>query len=457
MGSFSVACGMSNIPITGGEQVLFLPLKQNRYLSNIPKEHFFCYSDDLYEPALLPIEGTYNTYGSIDNIVKNEHTSYLEQKFNNSIEFILETITRGKRDLFSIWDTKLSSSWGLSIYKENSLDTFFNLGFKFIEKEYSSCLYLEKYDLYITSLNQDEEDFHFLINNSYIIKNNFKSFKFNFNKGTSLQEFIFLNFNILLGLEDEKNMQSIIDLFSMGGQFFLKSIFDDMSSISFSEYKMNVVSSVNSFNFPVSNLHLLDLGFIKQEDNSYQFNNIIVKDTNFSICVVSFNNKLYKFFSLKEFLSFFYKKNISFDQSKLLKYTFFKTKLLELQSLILNEDFEEISKLKEQYILDGKDFSALDRVLKRSSYSLIERHIFGSNSSFLSENYMDYFYNIISNFDLNKDYFILDLYSSFSRFKSSMVATNHLFIPSFCGYQEGAIHVNKYLAKLTLKTINNKG
>lgn len=450
MGSFSVACGMSHIPITGGEKVLFLPIKQNKYLNNIPNEHFFCYATDLYEPALLPIEGTYNSYGTIENIVKNEHTQYLEEKFNNSIEIILSTITH-KRNLFSKWHNDLASAWGLTIYGDNDLKTFFNLGFKLIEENDSSYMYLEKYKLSIFSTTSI-----FSISKSYIIKNNLIEKTFNPYTGTTLQEFILLNFKILLGLKDDKNNSNIVNLYNMGGQFFLKNIFDEMSSLSFSEYKIDKIKPTNSFYFSISEFHLFDLGFKKIGDSYFYEDLIEVKNLNRSFFEVKYKNKIKQFYNLNEFLTFFEKNNVLFDKTVLKKYSFFKTKLLELKTLLRERevDFESLNKLKEECILEGKDYSDIDKTIKISFYSIIERHIFGSNTSFLSDNYIDYFYNTAISFDINQDYFLLDYYSTFSKFRSAMVATNKLFIPSFCGYQDGATHVSKYLAQLTIRTIN---
>lgn len=449
MGSFSVACGMSHIPITGGEHVLFVPITKNRYLSNIPLDHFFCYSDDLYEPALLPIEGYYNSYGTIENIIKNEHTDYLEKKFSNSIEIILHTITR-KRDLFSKYGD-LAYSWNLNLCFGNDLELFSKLGFSLVQEENSSYMYLEKHKLKIFS-----KESYFSISDSYTIIKGNKSLICHLSDYNSLQELIFLNFDILLGVSDLQKEIALCSLCKMGGQFFLKSIFDEMTTFSFYENNLVKSSKANSFNFSISELHLLDLGFIKKEDKKYYFGEdlIIVDSLISNVCSLYYNNKFHKFFTLREFLNFFSKKKL-FDEDKLNKYTFFKTKLLELKDL-LKEELVELNNLKEEYIKDGKDFSSIDRIMKRSSDSLIERHIFCSNSSKLSKNYTDYFYDTALSFDINKDYFLLEYYNLFSKFKASMVATNTLFVPSFCGYQDGAKEITKYLAKVTLNVLNKK-
>ena len=70
---------------------------------------------------------------------------------------------------------------------------------------------------------------------------------------------------------------------------------------------------------------------------------------------------------------------------KNLEYLWKKLEGTEEEKEYLENRFNEMS-VKEQYILEGKDISALlNKVLKRSSTSIIERHLFGSNSSFLSE------------------------------------------------------------------------
>ncbi len=89
MGSFDQSCVVSRLPISHyrGEKCYVLPIKKNEYteLNSGP----FCN----YSPLCLPIEGEYNDYGNLENIVKNDHTKFLEEYFGLSIEHIVSCIT----------------------------------------------------------------------------------------------------------------------------------------------------------------------------------------------------------------------------------------------------------------------------------------------------------------------------------------------------------------------------
>lgn len=69
MGCWNGTCGISNLPIKQGEEiVLFIVKEKNLFTCN---GGGYCYPTDLFEPISLPIIGEYNDYGSIENI-KNE-------------------------------------------------------------------------------------------------------------------------------------------------------------------------------------------------------------------------------------------------------------------------------------------------------------------------------------------------------------------------------------------------
>ena len=70
MGCFSVCCSMSKMTINAGDKVLLIPL--------IPVGpaggYMYLSTMDLFMPFCLPIVGTYDDYGSIENIEKNINT-----------------------------------------------------------------------------------------------------------------------------------------------------------------------------------------------------------------------------------------------------------------------------------------------------------------------------------------------------------------------------------------------
>lgn len=69
MGCWNGTCALTNLPIYSGEEiVLFIVKEQNLSSCN---GGGYCNTTDLFTPISLPIIGTYNDYGSIENI-KNE-------------------------------------------------------------------------------------------------------------------------------------------------------------------------------------------------------------------------------------------------------------------------------------------------------------------------------------------------------------------------------------------------
>ena len=123
MGCFNVTCTGSNLSISAGMSVkLFILSSQNLYFNleslelgtEIPKE--LCSSDvtlprngmfigEALVPFCLPLEGTYDDYGRIMNIVRDDTVKALEAYFGISIEEFVDRITSGRTDGFSTEDT----------------------------------------------------------------------------------------------------------------------------------------------------------------------------------------------------------------------------------------------------------------------------------------------------------------------------------------------------------------
>lgn len=89
MGCFNVACGISKISIGSNDPVVFLPLRKNSYREEGDSHKaypFLVHPWDVYVPITLPINGQYNEYGGIDNIVRDKNVEIIEQHFGTTIE-----------------------------------------------------------------------------------------------------------------------------------------------------------------------------------------------------------------------------------------------------------------------------------------------------------------------------------------------------------------------------------
>lgn len=88
MGCFNKIGFHSKLPIRYGDEiVMFICISDGRIDDDTP-----CYFNDFLEPIYLPIFGTYNDYGSIENIVRNNAIEALENALGSDIGEIIETI-----------------------------------------------------------------------------------------------------------------------------------------------------------------------------------------------------------------------------------------------------------------------------------------------------------------------------------------------------------------------------
>lgn len=101
MGSFNVACSVSNLSINCGDKVKFIPLLPNNFHGNeshlVGVQHFLIYPNCYFNPLCLPISGVYNDYGSIDEILIDDNVKAIEKKFNMNINDFIESITFGNK------------------------------------------------------------------------------------------------------------------------------------------------------------------------------------------------------------------------------------------------------------------------------------------------------------------------------------------------------------------------
>lgn len=137
MGSFGVACGLSNLAIRERDRtglILLNPVTQP-YPSLGPKPELYSVQDG-FKPFLPAIYGTYNDYGAIENIERNRTVELMENLFNQDIGTIMECFydTRSPYDHnSSIWftyhktgafaATRLTdrlTCYGFTIYRETN-------------------------------------------------------------------------------------------------------------------------------------------------------------------------------------------------------------------------------------------------------------------------------------------------------------------------------------------------
>ena len=120
MGDFNVSCGVSKMSIGYNTRVFVLPLLEGGFYGPIAGERgeyyaarykgnmvyqpagYFLYPTSLFNPLCFPIEGIYNGYGGINDIVKDKNVACIEKFTGISIEVFSKLILTDRRD---VWDT----------------------------------------------------------------------------------------------------------------------------------------------------------------------------------------------------------------------------------------------------------------------------------------------------------------------------------------------------------------
>lgn len=107
MGHFSHNCKLTGLPITGGKAVLIVMKPQDHLWDNSEEKlrkygkTYMCSNDGprlKYIPCWYPIRGEYNTYGGLENIVKDDNTAVLEEYYGLTIEELIGIVTSGRKD-----------------------------------------------------------------------------------------------------------------------------------------------------------------------------------------------------------------------------------------------------------------------------------------------------------------------------------------------------------------------
>lgn len=171
MGSFNVACSVSNLSIGAGDKVAFLPLIEARYPIKLPSPITMVVSNQgmfgLYNAFSFPIYGEYNDYGSLENIERNPTVEAIEAFFGIPIDKFMDQVTRNwcgddkagiknkskqslldnvggmfvVRDIYEFMTKKNFSEWGdaadNTAYEGGDVDkdTLEHMGFVFVKKE----------------------------------------------------------------------------------------------------------------------------------------------------------------------------------------------------------------------------------------------------------------------------------------------------------------------------------
>jgi hypothetical protein len=100
MGSFNVACSISNISLQCGDEAVYIPLEVNEFPYGIGDgNHMLIYPHCFYSPVALPLIGEYDDYGRLD-LVEDDNLKLVKEHFkiesNDDIfDFDVKVFTSG--------------------------------------------------------------------------------------------------------------------------------------------------------------------------------------------------------------------------------------------------------------------------------------------------------------------------------------------------------------------------
>jgi len=108
MGHFSHSCGLTGLPVTGGDDVvlvLFVP-RANAYdneMKHLRKygTTYMCSNEGtklFFKPCMFPIKGKYDEYGGIEDIVETDATRIAAEHYGITIQEIAAILTCGRKD-----------------------------------------------------------------------------------------------------------------------------------------------------------------------------------------------------------------------------------------------------------------------------------------------------------------------------------------------------------------------
>ena len=299
MGSFNVACSISNISINCGTKVAFIPLLPNEMNERIGRKYnkfnlkpgyvFLepsanCVSNDgafqFYKPFSLPIYAEYNDYGGIENIEENITTKAIKEYFGISIENFVDCIG-ARRSLYDYFspvfgvyfgvDKKLISDYGVKFNEKWMTDMGFTKledgSFKYKDHDFTVVLEPIKADK--EKHREDGFDFKIRGQKNKVVSESLDTYDNRKNFCNSYSEVT----GYLIGYKED--CQDKIKLISkLSGMFVHREIYDYMTRNTFSEYSSKIDANSWEHDADLNDDSLKKLGFKlrcedKENDSRY--------------------------------------------------------------------------------------------------------------------------------------------------------------------------------------------
>jgi hypothetical protein len=486
--SFAASCNLSKIPIKSGDNVYYIPITKNKNSYEVDAK-VLRNSGSLFSPTMIPLQGTYNDYGSIENIVRDENVIHLENYYAKPIEDILKTMNDNRGIFDSIGN--VPKIWDIKLSPENSIKAFKSLGFELKINEEKQEYYFNKehgisiYNIFLQDKFEIEQDYKLAYTKKAVITEVDKimfekvgislpsdkelSVNINLTNGIgdrTLQHLVYKELGIILGLANPEDSKHLKSLHNMTNSFANKEIYDKATNVSFREFQEVTEKSELILKTYVKELHLYTLGFEIKDKKNFDFKSILeekeylfTKD-GVDILFNPYGIKIIKkhseqaCYNVKSFIDSFNlitkgeKLDISLIEHQHGAKTHINNALLNTKEFIIlakeNNAPDSVMDKLQMKLLRGIDEAFKDILPNKHFGSLYKEFLLNSMLSPNSENKKEEI-----NFFFNK-------INDFNDFEHILVASNNIFIPTMTGYQDGAIEVNRYLNKITDEIINEK-
>ena len=230
MGSFNVACSISNTSIRSGEDILLFPLIPNQ--NSLPNGGLLIYTNCLFDIMTYPIYGKYDEYGGIKKIVEDDNTKHIENYFNMSIQTFCDIIVDNRKsitDFMSTFNNHFSQIKASKSYRLTVDEVMKGCDFEFISTmsfntHIESIYHNKKFDCYFSEIS------YFSFNECiYYLLTPTKDFKIdNYNFEKTFIEFFEKEYDYYIHISEE-NQHIAKKFVTTSGMFVLKQVYDNLS------------------------------------------------------------------------------------------------------------------------------------------------------------------------------------------------------------------------------------
>jgi len=433
MGSFGVSCSISKVPLEENAKVVLVFLEDSRtYYTKeglIPHTNLFTNADDLYRPALLPIKGTLDDYGSIDYKTDN-HIIALEKYFNMPMYAIINVVTNNRKYLeyssFMFEQFNIPKLEGVD--KNFTKQSFDKIGF--IEKDgvYS------KEDTNLTfSYTKEKKKYNFIVKKEYIQK------EYNLDDLFELQSSIFKDFNYIISVSMERQskfVESIKKVSSFSSMYISEKIYNTMINNTFDGKKIKREKNNNLSAEPHPCL-MKKIGF-KEEKNSintvksFSKNGLVFQKIDH---MTEYKNKYMN--SMKDIFEICEDNNVEVNPEKIVGFNIFKEKI--------KYTIKRISEIPKH---DDGNVQITNMMMAMEIYNLKKLITHRERWS----TFIDVYSDIISKGDIS----FLDNLDEFYEFFYDMESLNIIFSPTLGGRQCYDTNFLKLIYKKSYSVLNTR-